>query len=75
MASGWAARMVSASASTITGRSVPSANQSAAAPAWFVPMPGPTAHACTFPAASALGEAISLPASAEVLVLQHFPRT
>ncbi|WP_420086878.1 NAD(P)H-hydrate dehydratase, partial [Mycolicibacterium moriokaense] len=31
--SGWAARMVSASASTITGRSVPSVNHSAAAPA------------------------------------------
>src|ERR1700751_5609677 len=36
-ASGWAARMVSASASTITGTSVPSANHNDAAPAASVP--------------------------------------
>src|SRR6201993_594249 len=58
-ASGWAARMVSASASTITGRSVPSANHSALAPAASVPTPGPTTQACTFPADSAVAEAMT----------------
>ena len=51
--------MVSASASTITGRSVSSANHSAAAPLSSVPNPGPTTQACTRPAEAGVGEAIT----------------
>ena len=57
--SGWAASMVSPSASTITGRSVSSANHSAAAPASSVPSPGPTTQACTRPAAAGVGDAMT----------------
>ncbi len=53
--SGCAARMVSPSASTMTGRSVSSANHRAAAPVSSVPRPGPTAHACTRPDALRAG--------------------
>src|SRR5271169_5625743 len=49
--------MVSPSASTNTGRSVSSANHSAAAPGSSVPRPGPTTQACTRPAAAGVGEA------------------
>ena len=57
--SGCAARMVSPSASTITGRLLSSANHSAVAPVSSVPSPGPTAHACTRPTALALGAAMT----------------
>src|ERR1700712_1990361 len=51
--------MVSASASTITGRSVSRANHSAAAPASSVPSPGPTTQACTRPAELAVDVAMT----------------
>src|ERR1700678_3395066 len=57
--SGWAARMVSPSASTSTGRSVSSANHNAVAPVSSVPNPGPTTQACTRPAEAGVGDAIT----------------